>query len=71
MTLFRYNKNGLLYVIEFVYGWQQCHIVTPYKHTIEIGGKQKHNRRKFVGKMSMNDFTRVTTDAFRITEVQK
>lgn len=56
MTLFRYKKNGLLYMItKNSYGGYKAH---PYKHDTEIGVKYKsHARfRDFKSDMSMEDF---------------
>lgn len=55
MTLFRYNKNGLLYTIT-TNGRGSGHKVHPYNHTTEIGVSFKRRFRDFKSNMSMSDF---------------
>lgn len=72
MKLFRFKKNGLLYVIAQA-GVRFASVKTaiPYKHDVQIGLKSIRRKGEFTMAMNMTHFTPVATNAFRPTEQQR
>jgi len=60
MTLFRYKKNGLLYVITRDHHGH-TYRVHPYGHKTEIGIVQRGRYREFKYNMTMDDFEAVAS----------
>lgn len=72
MTLFRFKKNGLLYVIaQAGVRFGSGLTAIPYKHNVHIGLRSKRRKGEFTMAMNMTHFIPVAANAFRVTEQQR